>query len=263
MNKKGVFTLEFTISLVLTVLVLIILGGFLLKAYSSQQCPVGYNIINDFSDPTIYELCGSAEKLQENKQRCCQRKSDLNEVCLWDMEDKEYLRCDKISLFNFNNVCLDNTKCGVSSRECSGAYCEKGVCLVENGIGRCVEKFNIGEKRINIESNALCIEGVRDNILGSKCEGEKGLHCIFDIKNSRALCRGGGFLAISEQDAFNECGGLCEEAKERFTPSEMFKSEFCRRGAIPVSSGGKDKPIMKKCSEIYPDCKCGVSSPEE
>lgn len=199
MNKRGEEnTLNFTISLLLTVIVFLIIGGCAYRYFSSQGCPAGYNLIQDVSHPEIFTFCGSLEAMEEGDYRCCQRKSDVTELCRYNLKKKEFTICR--DLFSFDNLygksftCQDEVPCG-SGREdgkCAGVSCpENSVCLVRakegKKFGECVEEFILDEEFIGVVDDGVtpCGEFSGIGVVGMECsEREKRLdlrHCVFDM----------------------------------------------------------------------------------
>lgn len=255
MNKRGIAP-EFTTSLLILLLVFAIFFFIGNRILSARDCPAGYRVVNDVSDVQINAICGSQEKLIENNQRCCRMKSDDSEFCVWDKDEKEYVKCADISKFNFQNVCEDNTRCGISNSGCSGAFCEEGACFVENGIGKCVKEFKIDDRDFRVDENKFCIDGLKVDVLGSKCE--KARHCIFDSLTNAGMCRG-GFVGLELDEAKEMCKNLCREALRDFNPGKYFKSDFCKKDPFSVLPGGKNSAVEKTCSELLSRGECGVT----
>lgn len=182
MNKRGVeLATNEVIGLVLVLLFIFILGGCVFRIASSRSCPAGYDLIDKSEfNPSIASICG-----EENENvLCCSRKSDPLQVCKYFKDEKE-LNCDKLANFDLNNVCSDNTACGASTASCSGAYCEKGLCFVKDGVGKCVDKFEIDEEMMIVNENSCEKEFYRNNV-GSSCE--EGKHCVFDSFSRNGKC---------------------------------------------------------------------------
>lgn len=133
MNKKGDEPLKNTtisgIILVVT-LVIIFTGCTLKKELFNPQCPAGFEKIKDFSDREISNYCNREGDLKEKGLSCCQRKTNQDDVCLWDVKNKEqvgycmgveinpFIECEKLcneakDVFTFNEMyksefCSDN-----------------------------------------------------------------------------------------------------------------------------------------------------------
>lgn len=185
MDKRGIeLTTNEVIGIVLVLLFIFILGGCVFRIASNKSCPAGYDVIDRSEfNPSIASICGEEDS---EDAICCSRKSDPLQVCKYYKEEKE-LNCDKLVVFNLNNVCDDKTVCGASTLSCSGAYCEKGLCFVKDGIGKCVDTFEIEGKRIIVNKNSCEKEFYRDNV-GSSCE--EGKHCVFDSFSRNGKCLG-------------------------------------------------------------------------
>ena len=181
------------IKFILTLLFILIVAGITVKIYLSRGCPAGYDLIEsvDFN-PGIQKICGdtSGEKVS-----CCARKSDPLQICKY-YRDSKRIECNRLTQFNLFNVCSDNTACGVSTSECSGGYCEKGVCLVKDGVGRCVERFEIDGKQIAVNKDS-CRRDFDGVSVGSSCEAEEyGKHCVFDEFTRKGECSGVKFVTL-------------------------------------------------------------------
>ena len=267
MNKRGIAP-EFTTSLLITLIVLVLVFFIGNRVLQARDCPAGYDVVNDFSDLQISSFCGTQENLIENNQRCCRRKSNDVELCLWDKDEKDYVKCSRLTKFNFQNVCEDNTHCGSSTSDCSGAYCKEGICLVENGLGKCAKEFILEGRKFGIDENQLCEGGLKVDVAGGKCDGTR--HCIFDPLTKSGTCRG-GYSGLTVDEAKDICIKLCDKAVEQFSPGEYFKSTFCRRDPLPVLVGGKNTAVSKTCTELLSREECsvtcstisGASPPEE
>ncbi|MBS3151414.1 hypothetical protein J4443_03495 [Candidatus Woesearchaeota archaeon] len=252
MNKRGEISLssnEVT-GLVLTfffIFIVLLIGG---KVLLNKGCPAGFDLIssNEFS-PSIVKICGEYDKSGETL--CCSRKSDPLQICRYDKGEKEfYLPCEKLTEFNFLKVCSDNTKCGASTDECSGGYCENGVCLVKEGRGKCVDKFEIDGKEIIVNDDS-CEREFEGGSIGSKCEGAR--HCIFNAFTRDGKCSG-GYFNVGVEDARKECRRLCDEARDAIDP---LSSRFCTV-KFPIITRDVGEPVEYDCyssgSLIKTDC---------
>ena len=237
---------DFTLSLVLVVVVVLIFGGCAKNYYSARECPAGYNLISSYPILSIENFCGSFELQKQNNYRCCQRKSDANEICKYDLQTKD-LQCTDLVEFNLLNVCLDNTPCGASTAQCSGAYCSSGICAVENGQAKCTTDLLLDGKSASVNKDKSCGE-LDETTIGNICDGNR--HCIYNLGDKQGKCLG-GFIGISVEDAKTKCESLCKKAIEDYTINERFKSDFCKTDEFPVVSTKKEAPLLKNCVEVY------------
>ncbi|MBI2105352.1 hypothetical protein HYT56_00775 [Candidatus Woesearchaeota archaeon] len=107
MNSKGDDPLEnTTISSVILVITLVLAGIIALKFTTfSAQCPAGFDEVKE-SDSKFDRYCGTVEYLKENNLECCRRKTDLNQICLWDTEKKTPVgECKDINTFDSLKEC--------------------------------------------------------------------------------------------------------------------------------------------------------------
>ena len=252
MNKRGesetsLGTNEF-IGLILTFLFLVILfliGG---KVFLNKGCPAGYDIVESAEfNPSIVKICGDGSN--SGNILCCARKSDPLNVCKYYREEKRF-DCEKLTEFNFLKVCSDNTACGISTDECSGGYCEKGICLVKDGIGKCVDKFEIDGKEIIADEDS-CERNFNGDSVGSSCGGLR--HCIFEAFTRDGKCLG-GYYNVDAGDAKKECERYCKEARDEIYP---LSSRFCAV-KFPIKVGDRAEPVEYDCysrvSPIKTDC---------
>ena len=262
MNKRGesgtsLSTNEF-IGFILTLLFIIAVSLLIGKAFLNKGCPAGYDLVDKSEfNPSIKEICGNAN----NKDiLCCSRKSDPLNVCEYYREDKRS-ECEKLNEFNFLKVCGDNTACGISTDKCSGGYCEKGVCLVKERIGKCVERFEIDGKEliVNEDSCKREFDGVS---VGSNCEGIR--HCIFDAFTRNGKCLG-GYFHVDIEDARSECERYCADARNDVQP---LNSRYCT-AKFPIYVEEESKPIDTYCYNTpinvgcSVQCKAAVLIPQE
>lgn len=249
MNKRGEATSLNTnevIGLVLTFLFIVILITISGKVFFNKGCPAGFDLIEKVEfNPSIASICDE----DSEDVLCCSRKSDPLQICKYHREEKE-LDCDKLAGFNFLKVCSDNTGCGVSTNKCSGGYCEKGICFVKDGIGKCVENFDIDGKRI-IVSEDSCEKEFDGSSVGDRCEGAR--HCIFNEFTRDGKCLGGHFN-VGIDDARKECERYCSEAREEVY---ALNSRYCT-ARFPVKVENKAEPVEYDCysreSPIRADC---------
>ena len=205
---------DFTLSLVLVVVVVLIFGGCAKNYYSARECPVGYDLISSYPTPEFETYCGSFDEQKVNDYRCCQRKSNANEICRYDLDEKEMISCQDFAgdfrgLIDQARTCKADTPCGTvdSTLRCAGVACEEdNLCLISvqssQLVGNCVDKLNIAKGQITAEVYVLSKEGllcgqIKDTTMGTECnEQEKNLglsHCIFNIANPTNIisgCRG-------------------------------------------------------------------------
>ncbi len=249
MDKRGenLSTNELT-GIILTFLFIVILLSIGGKVFLNKGCPAGYDLIpNGEYNPSIADICG--EKDPSGDVLCCSRKSDPLQVCKYYLEEKRF-DCEKLTKFDFLKVCSDNTACGVSADICSGGYCEKGICLVKDGVGRCVNKFEIDEKEIIVNEDSCEME-FEEDFVGSSCEGAR--HCIFNAFTRNGDCLG-GYFNVDIDDAKKECERYCDEARDEAYP---LSSRFCiARFLIKVKD--INEPVEYDCysrqSPIRADC---------
>ncbi|MAG45836.1 MAG: hypothetical protein CMH63_03645 [Nanoarchaeota archaeon] len=262
MDKKGEggsgITFEHVIGLLIGIVVLGVMGGCVFKIYAAQECPVGYSLVQRFENPSIVKICGTLKDMEDEDYRCCQRKSNVKEICKY-YKDKKDLKCEELVLFNLLKVCVDNTVCGASTFECSGAYCEEGICVVEDGLGKCMNKFTINSQDIKLQEGLNCGELTVEGVMGMDCGGSR--HCILDIGEGENYCRG-GFFNVDVNEAKTECENFCEKARELLRQNQR-NSRFCT-ASFDVLIGGKEVPVKRTCSQMgvgcAVDCSFGGSS---
>lgn len=253
MNKRGEQSTGLTTSevtgLVLTFLFILIVSFIIGRAFLNKGCPVGYDLIEKSEfNPSIENICGSYDN--SGKAVCCSRKSDPLKVCKYYREDKR-LECDKLAGFNFLKVCGDNTACGVSTDRCSGGYCEKGVCLVKDGIGKCVERFQIEGKEIIVNEDS-CTREFDGVSVGSSCEGIR--HCIFNAFTRDGKCLG-GYFNVDIEDARRECERYCDDAKD--IVENPLNSRYCT-AKFPIIVEGESRPVDSYCYKDIINVGCSV-----
>ncbi|MBI2507935.1 hypothetical protein HYV89_03200 [Candidatus Woesearchaeota archaeon] len=239
MHKRGIEEItDNTIGILMTVLFVIVAGLILWNVLSVQACPAGYGLIEDYdSNPSMVDICG--EKDSSGETTCCARKNNALEICKYNKSSDKKLDCRFLTEFNLGKVCNDNTACGVSTSECSGAYCEKGICLVKEGIGRCAEKFDIEGKEIAVKNNSC--ESEFDGVsIGSACSD--GRHCLFDLFTRDGKCRG-GYFNVNIEDAKSECRRLCKDDS----------SGYCTN-KFPILVEGKAEPVDYDCRRLGVTC---------
>ena len=251
MDKRGIEEItDNTIGILMTLLFVIVAGLIIWNVSSSQACPAGYDLLDDYeSNPSIVSVCG--EKDPTGKIICCMRKSNALQVCKYTRESKK-LDCEVLVGFNIGKICEDNTACGASTDKCSGGYCDKGICMVKDGVGGCVENFNMDGKEIIVNQDS-CESEFNGVSVGRSCS--EGRHCIFDLFTRNGKCRG-GYSNVNIDVARGECKRLCKE----------FSSEFCT-ARFPVLSEGRTKPVNYDCysadSPIRTSCEVKCKSPDQ
>lgn len=254
MNKRGESETSLStnevIGLVLTFLFILIIVFILGKALLSRGCPAGYDLIESSKfNPSIEKICG--EKDASEKITCCVRKSDPLQVCKYYRSEKR-LDCNKLTEFNFFKVCSDNTACGVSTNECSGGYCEKGLCLVKDGIGRCVERFELDGKDIIVNKDS-CERDFDGVSVGNNCQEKEGRHCVFNSFTRKGKCSG-AYFSVDIEDAKKECERYCYESRDMEYP---LNSEYCT-AKFPIKVKDKLEPVNYNCYSDPINVKCSV-----
>ena len=252
MDKKGEggssLSTNELIGFILTLLFIIAVSFIIGKAFLNKGCPAGYDIIEKTEfNPSIEKICGA-----DNSEDvlCCSRKSDPLQVCKYYREDKRFA-CEKLAQFNSLQVCGDNTACGVSTSECSGGYCEKGVCLVKEGVGKCVEKFDIDGKEVIVNEDS-CEKEFDGIFVGSSCNGIR--HCIFDAFTRNGKCLG-GYFNVNIEDARSECERYCADARDDV--ENPLNSRYCT-AKLPIYVEGESKPVDTYCYNAPINVECSV-----
>jgi hypothetical protein len=224
MNKKGEEnTLGFTISLFLTVIVLIVFGGCAYKVVTANECPIGYDLVTDYEENNeLSKFCGSLEEQEKVGYRCCQRKTNANEYCRYDLNAKDIIICKDIGSFDeyykASFTCKDETACGSfnSNLNCAGVYCglseggDNQICIVQKvqGIhkGSCEDEIFLGQQTMGFIDDGVTQCGLRagPQLFGVSCNNEEiqknyllglGNQCVLEyenelLKRSRFLCGG-------------------------------------------------------------------------
>ena len=208
---------DFTLSLVLVLLVFIIFGGCAKSYYTARECPAGYELITAYPDPEFETYCGTFEEQKQINYRCCQRISDVSEICRYDLNDKEIISCHDLKgnfedLFEDFRSCKDDTTCGTvnSNLKCAGVSCgQDEVCVVqpENGVktGKCISNFILNNQQVYVLNDGTTC-GLRSGpqVYGNSCIDEDlkrnlqlglGDHCVInvnllDISKTRFMCTG-------------------------------------------------------------------------
>jgi len=212
MNKKGDEPLKnTTISSVILVLTLVLIGIIALKfmAFGAQQCPAGFEEINPPFDSEVDTIC--RHTIDNEDLNCCRRKTNINEIYIWDFKNKEVAREVDLAgferLYGISRTCKDITPCGTVKGSgvdvCAGVFCDENeLCLISiiegERIGKCVDELEVAiggnTFKLNVFSDDQLLCGkTRDNLIGTACssaEKELGLtHCIYDISKG-ARCTG-------------------------------------------------------------------------
>ena len=223
MNKKGEeSTLDFGLRLLLVIVFFIFLAGCGYKYYTSQQCPVGYDLAPENSDPQISTFCGTVEEQSRADYRCCTRKTNTNEYCRYSLNSKQMILCKDLGSFNelYRNsrTCRDNTLCGLpnEANKCAGVYCaddnlgNNQICVIENVDGKlsgeCKSEVILVDQTMGFldDNRTQCGLRAGPQLFGSICNNEEiqrihllglGNHCALeynplDNKQSSFLCKG-------------------------------------------------------------------------
>ena len=69
---------DFTLSLVLVIIVFIIAGGCVKNYYTARECPVGYDLISAYPTPEFETFCGSFEAQKKCSSAGDQKRVRLN-----------------------------------------------------------------------------------------------------------------------------------------------------------------------------------------
>lgn len=249
MNKRGEeLTTNQLIGAILTLLFIITLSSCAYKILN-KGCPAGYDLVDKSEfNPSIEKICGNVDNSGEIL--CCSRKSDPLQICKYYREDKR-LECDKLAEFNFLKVCGDNTACGISTDKCSGGYCEKGVCFVKDRIGKCVERFEIDGKEINVNQDS-CEKEFEGGTVGSSCVGTR--HCIFNSFTRDGKCLG-GYFNVDIDDARKECERYCADARD--IVDNPLSSRYCT-AKFPIVAEGESEPVDSYCYNNPINIGCSV-----
>src|SRR3989344_694204 len=208
---------DFTLSLVLVIIVFIIAGGCVKNYYTARECPVGYDLLSAYPTPEFETFCGSFEAQKNSNYRCCQRTSDVNEICRYNLNDREIASCYDLrgnfgDLFDDFRSCKDDTPCGNvnGNLKCAGVSCGNDeICVVqpEKGVktGKCVDNFILNNQQIYVMNNGItCGLKSGPEVYGNSCTDEQikanlqlglGNHCVvsvnlLDKSKTRFMCTG-------------------------------------------------------------------------
>jgi hypothetical protein len=225
MNKRGETTLPAVIRLVLVLVLVIAFGGCAYKSYFlSRECPAGYDLLVEPPTGFGYEsFCGSMEQQEAFEYRCCRRKSDISEVCKYDLELKEVTVCKDLNSFDemykATRTCKDETRCGESNKgigvvACAGIHCEEEgeICSVEKvgskWEGKCINEIGLGVGGGEVvtayfleDGRTMCGLRAGPELFGVLCDDEEkqrefqlglGNKCMVEkeVGGSRFVCGG-------------------------------------------------------------------------